>query len=135
MTQQQTNIFNQLGLGQEYKDSKSLFESKESKINGDNSVERIKFVLKTYSKWIKAKRNKHKINVNMYDLINIGFGKTYGMNGFLRDYIYVTHTNRGCFGYDNINNNENETKSKDFECDIDTCFIVSRSNRNKNKMR
>eukprot|EP01084_Bolivina_argentea_P112221 200165_1 len=56
------------------------------------------------------------------------------MNGFLRDYIYATHINRGCFGYDNIDNDENESKSKDFECDINNCFIVARSNRNKNQM-
>ncbi len=51
----QPSIFSQLGLEQEYKENKSLFKTTETKINGDNCIKRIQFVLKTYSRWIKSK--------------------------------------------------------------------------------
>ena len=69
-----------------------------------------------------------KVEMNMLDLIEDGFGSEYDVNSFLNDYRFMVHTERDAAGY-------YEDEGDDgLLCDIDDCYVVQRSNRNKGRM-
>ena len=124
-------------------------------------LNRIKCILTIYASWIKLNQTKQQSsNINIYDLINSSLSPHYAFSTFLHDFKYLT-TNRELLGYDNIENGHHDidqnvaiyqssvydnqslllSQTKEQEnneqnidndiCDINTCFVESRHDRQK----
>ena len=106
----------------------SYYNVKEKK--SDVRVERVKFVLMIYSKWIKMKQssqiNNQGINIDIYDIIEYNISSKYNFNSFMNDYKYVME-HKSLLGYDN----DDENDKKDNICDVNDCFIIGRQERPK----
>ena len=128
------NIFSSIGISDENK--KNNLINKQNKLfnhqnnyNKNESVKRIKFILKLYSLWInnkiqnKNKNNDDNMNMNMYDIIN-KLDKSYNFNIFLSDYNYIVNNENLLFDNDDDSDDNNI-------CDASSCLMISRVNRNK----
>ena len=130
------DIFDQLDLKKDYQKNKSLFDIKQKqnqKINGTECIKRIRFICKVYMKWIEIKSNQviHQNNIkimSIYDIINNKLSDNYNINRFLDDYRFITYHRRDILPFHDDENDEIE------ECDINSCYIDSRNQRNKTQM-
>ena len=114
------------------------------KVSADNMddkirVERMKFISMLYQQWIKHKKqNSDIVSVGIYDIIDNAFGDYYDIKRFLDDYRFITQQQRDMLPYDDddmgATNDEEKVGSDLLTCDIDSCYIMKRTERNKAEM-
>ena len=139
-----SNIFEKLNMSQDYQKNKKLFNEyrENEKINDEKCVERLKFVLRIYKEWIRIKTNEQNDDkiIDIYDIINDKLDKkNYGIAGFLRDFRYLVSIKRAILPYMNDSGDvgdgvEAVKDDLDLDCDIDSCFVCNRLNRNRSDM-
>eukprot|EP01084_Bolivina_argentea_P285981 490514_1 len=93
-------------------------------------LQRLKFVLKIYELWINLQKQKQNVNVNIYDLFKSYLPHGYSFMQILIDFKHIIK-NKEILGYDNDGVN-NMYQPKQNECNISTCYVSQRHEREKN---
>ena len=129
------NIFNVLEMTDDYQQHKPLFMNQQEMIP-TQIVDRIKFILRLYAKWINIKldnaENEPDDVMDIHDIIDTALSSEYGIAQFISDYRYIVNDNRQILPYHDEDVNTN-TES-DLDCDIDNCYLANRINRNRLEM-
>eukprot|EP01084_Bolivina_argentea_P277649 474095_1 len=114
---------NEFGIDTNSDTFKKLFDS----IDNDNiRVERVKFILNVYGKWIEMKQtNGVGYGVDIYDIINSLLSPNYKFINFLMDYNYVSNNKHLLPYIDDVKNVDDDV------CDIHKCFVMDRHERPK----
>ncbi len=108
---------------------------RESVFGGDDVVRRFKFIDSVYRRWIELKRGAGECDEDIYDVIDSKLSAKYNVESFLADYRFIVSTDRGALGYDELKDGDDgKEEDVDSECNVNGCFIVERSERNRARM-
>ena len=100
---------------------------------GNDIVSRFKFIDKLYRKWVELKRN-GECGVDIYEIIDTKLDEMYSVDSYLNDFRYIVSTNRDALGYDDLEHDDDGKEDDDLQCDINDCFVVKRSERDRAMM-
>ena len=82
-TKSHKNVFDLLDLTKEYNENQALFSQKYDKINENDCLQRIVFIVKLYKKWIDAKQNNQEEDESSVESVK------------RQSLVYVDHSLRG----------------------------------------
>ena len=119
------NIYTKLNLSDHYKTNATFFTkyNQQNEINELQCLNRLKFILRLYQNWITAKASDEEEIIDIYDIISMELSSNYTINAFLKDFRYIVSQNRDIVAkYD---------EDESFECDIESCYVQTRLNRDK----
>ena len=99
------------------------------------TVRRFKFIDAVYRKWVELKRGGGECDEDIYELIDSKLSEKYNVESFLNDFRFIVSTNRGALGYDELKEGDDgKEEDDDLECNVNDCFMVKRSERNRARM-
>ena len=102
---------------------------------GNEVVPRFKFIDAVYRKWVELKRGGGECEVDIYDLIDSKLSGDYNVESLLNDFRFIVSTNREALGFHDLKNDDDgKEEDDDSECNVNDCFVVNRSERNKATM-
>ena len=121
-------IYQCLDMKDQYEINSRLFTkyNRHNKITDLDCLNRLKFILRLYQNWIKIKTKDEEEVMDIYDVVNQALSKSYTMIDFLRDFRYIVSQNRDIL--------LQYSGDQSLECDIESCYVERRLNRNKCKL-
>ena len=122
------SVLNLLGISDEdgslEKERMVLFEGKKEK-KEDEALQRIKWLMRIYRRWIGMKEAAQSGRFGFVEAVTVGMEGQYSFTELLADFQFILKNKNVLF------EDEKTRAQSESECDAESCFILSRSQREK----